>query len=200
MLSTKTTSTLPQVVKTRLQSPAVYPILGHLARDISRRIALMSSSAAQSYKPSPKENLLLTPFFHEIDELSPFSSTFNKNLRSLLDEIKWIDKERMKEYFPEYKFDKTDDRISLTLKLPEGMKKEDIKVEVKNNNQLHIFGERKETKDDGWVSQIKFDRSLSFGDNIDSSAIAANLADGILKVQLPLIHAVEPTSRNIAIE
>jgi HSP20 family molecular chaperone IbpA len=200
MLSTKTTSTLPQVVKARLQSPAVYPILGHLARDVSRRFSLMSTSVSQSYKPSANEHALLKPFFHDVDEPFPFSSTINKNFRSLLDEIKWIDKERMKEYFPEYKFDRTDDRISLTLKLPEGMKKEDIKVEVKDNKQLHIFGERKETKDDGWVSQIKFDRSLSFGDNIDSSMIAASLADGILKVQLPLVHKLEPVSRNIAIE
>lgn len=197
MLSKKSIVFLPTAVKTRLQSPALYPIIGHIVRDISRRISLLSTDVSNSQNESSRMEPTPSAFFREFNELSP---NFNKDIRSLLKEIQWIDKARMDEYFPEYKFNKSDDKVSLTLKLPKGVKREDVQVEVKNNKELHIFGQKNEKKDDGWESKIKFDRQLSFGDEIDSSSIVASLVDGVLKVQFPLLPKVEPVTKKVSIE
>lgn len=72
-----------------------------------------------------------------------------------------------------------------------GVKKEDIKVEVKDN-RLSISGERKtkeEVKEDEYYrvesSYGKFERSFMLPDNVDAENVSASCDDGVLEVVLP---------------
>lgn len=72
-----------------------------------------------------------------------------------------------------------------------GVKKEDIKVEVKDN-RLTICGERKtkeEVKKDDYYrmesSYGKFERSFTLPDNVDGENVSAATKDGVLEVVLP---------------
>ncbi|MDG6778745.1 Hsp20/alpha crystallin family protein [Thiomicrorhabdus sp. zzn3] len=72
-----------------------------------------------------------------------------------------------------------------------GVKKGDIKVEVKDN-RLTISGERKtkeEVKEDEYYrvesSYGKFERSFTLPDNVDAENVSASCADGVLEVVLP---------------
>lgn len=72
-----------------------------------------------------------------------------------------------------------------------GFKKEDFKLEVQNGN-LVISGENKEEKeekDEKYTRQeysySTFSRSFTLPENVNGDGIAAEYADGILKITLP---------------
>ncbi|MDG6774250.1 Hsp20/alpha crystallin family protein [Thiomicrorhabdus sp. ZW0627] len=72
-----------------------------------------------------------------------------------------------------------------------GVKKEDIKVEVKDN-RVTISGERKtkeEVKEEEYYrvesSYGKFERSFTLPENVDSENVTASSNDGVLEVVLP---------------
>lgn len=72
-----------------------------------------------------------------------------------------------------------------------GVKKEDIKVEVKDN-RVTISGERKakeEVKQEDYYrvesSYGKFERSFTLPDNVDAENVTATSQDGVLEVVLP---------------
>lgn len=72
-----------------------------------------------------------------------------------------------------------------------GVKKEDIKVEVKDN-RVTISGERKtkeEVKEEEYYrmesSYGKFERSFTLPDNVDAENVSASSNDGVLEVVLP---------------
>ena len=52
-----------------------------------------------------------------------------------------------------------------------------IKVEVKDDKLLHIFGGRKMEKD-GATSELKFDRKWTLDETVDTKNILANMKDG----------------------
>jgi len=75
-----------------------------------------------------------------------------------------------------------------------GVKKKDIKVEVKDNRLL-ISGERKEkkeTKKDNYQrvesSYGKFERSFSLPDGVDGENVKASCDDGVLEVTIPKLE------------
>lgn len=72
-----------------------------------------------------------------------------------------------------------------------GVKKEDVKVEI-DNNQLTIRGERKLEKEDNQKGYHRiertygsFSRSFSLNSDISSEEIKADFTDGVLTVLLP---------------
>lgn len=92
--------------------------------------------------------------------------------------------------------------FDLYLSLP-GMKKEDIKIEMKNDD-LVISGERtaRRTEDKGKVhlSEINygsFSRSFYLPENIDKENIQANYEDGVLNVSLPKGEAAKAKTISI---
>ncbi|WP_321325463.1 Hsp20/alpha crystallin family protein [Thiomicrorhabdus sp.] len=78
-----------------------------------------------------------------------------------------------------------------------GVKKKDIKVEVKDN-RLFISGERKEKKEvkkDDYQriesSYGKFERSFILPGGIDSENVKASCEDGVLEVTLPKLEKIK---------
>ncbi len=89
-----------------------------------------------------------------------------------------------------------------------GVKKEDIHVDVSEDNVLTISGERKaksEVKEDDYYkcesSYGKFTRSFTLPSNVDAESISANSEDAVLEVVIPKIKEEEKAvSRKIAVK
>ena len=98
-------------------------------------------------------------------------------------------------------FQKDDDAVLMT-ELP-GVKKEDINLEIKDN-LIRIFGERKlEYPENSSVHRMerknkKFDRTLKLPHRVDSSAVKAEYANGVLKVFLPKAESDKPKQIKVA--
>jgi HSP20 family protein len=97
-------------------------------------------------------------------------------------------------YYPAVNIAENKGHIEVTTELP-GMKKEDIKVEVRDN-VLYISGEKKrpaESKDRSFyrIEQCygKFDRRIELPLKVDTSKIEAEYKDGILNITLPITEA-----------
>jgi len=97
------------------------------------------------------------------------------------------------------------DAFKLNVAAP-GFKKEDFKLEVKNG-YLTISGETKEEKEDKdetftrrEYSYNTFSRSFSLPENVNGDAIAAQYADGVLKVTMPKKKADEKPVKQIAVK
>lgn len=99
----------------------------------------------------------------------------------------------------------TDGHIKVKAELP-GMKKEDLKVTVKDST-LYISGERKqeeETKDKTYHrierSYGRFCRTLSLPIEVDADKIKASYKDGILLVTLPKQESLKPKDIEVEVE
>jgi HSP20 family protein len=80
-----------------------------------------------------------------------------------------------------------------------GVKASDLKVEVEHDsNILHISGGRKTTKG-GTVSETRFDKRFTIGDNVDIEKLSANLEDGVLHLVAPKVEQQRPKTRTIQV-
>jgi HSP20 family protein len=93
-------------------------------------------------------------------------------------------------HMPSTEVEETDTHIVMTFDLP-GLKKEDIKIEIVDN-QLRIFGERKEEekkKGKGLYHSERFyglfERTFSLPAHVKSDEITAEYEDGVLKLTVP---------------
>jgi len=107
------------------------------------------------------------------------------------------------QWIPRVDIHETDEALVLQAELP-GMKKEDVKLEVKDGTLL-ISGERRYEKDvkEERVHRIErsygsFSRSFNLPRNINADAIEARMSDGVLHVQIPKLESAKPKA--IAIE
>ncbi|GFH60207.1 hypothetical protein CTEN210_16683 [Chaetoceros tenuissimus] len=196
MLSTTLTTTVPAVLRAQLSSPAVYPAMGYMCRDYARRFSTALSTKGINSNPSTTQSPVAS-FFHDMDDFfqKPFFSP-SPNLMPMLKEMSWIDDTRKKNYLTT-KFDvESDDKHHIiSLDLP-GVGMDDVKVEVKDDKLLHIFGGRKMERD-GATSELKFDRKWMLDETIDTKNILANMKDGVLRVTLPKIPEAELPAENI---
>ena len=89
-----------------------------------------------------------------------------------------------------------------------GVKKEDIHVDISEDNVLTISGERKtknEVKENDYYkcesSYGKFTRSFTLPANVDAESISANSEDAVLEIVIPKIKEEEKTaSRKIDVK
>lgn len=105
-------------------------------------------------------------------------------------------------FSPRTDISETDKGFHLELALP-GMKKEDVKMEVKKE-LLTIEGERKFEKEESEKtfhriesSYGSFKRSFTLPDHINRDAIEAKFENGILNVFIPKTEKVAPRSIEI---
>jgi HSP20 family protein len=90
----------------------------------------------------------------------------------------------------------------LTVEVP-GMKKEDIKIEIKNN-LFRIFGERKlDYPEDASFHRIerrsrKFDRTIRLPHRVNVEQVKASYENGVLQVVLPVAESDKPRQINVA--
>ena len=75
-----------------------------------------------------------------------------------------------------------------------GLKKEDLKIKIDNDNVLTIGGERKSERSEGakdlgnYIFERysgNFSRSIKFSKAVDKGKISAKVEDGVLKINLP---------------
>lgn len=88
-----------------------------------------------------------------------------------------------------------------------GVKKEDIHVDVSEDNVLTISGERKtknEVKKEDYYkcesSYGKFTRSFTLPSNADAESISANSEDAVLEVVIPKIKEEKTEKRKISVK
>lgn len=100
--------------------------------------------------------------------------------------------------FPPFDVRETKDAYELELDVP-GLKKEDIKLELKEN-RLTISGERKRVSTADKEATLhrversfgKFRRELAFGTEVDAEKVEARYEDGVLWLSIPKVEAKKP--------
>lgn len=125
------------------------------------------------------------------------------NLNAVLNDLMgWSKEGTLRTWAPDVDIAENPDSYEIHAELP-GMREEDIAITM-NNNVLTISGEKKrEIKEerDNFVrverSYGKFERSFSLPNNVVADRVAANYADGVLKVTLP--KSEEAKSRTIKV-
>ena len=90
------------------------------------------------------------------------------------------------------------------------MKKDDFNINIDNDGNLHIKMEQKSEKKDEnkkahylrrEFSYSKFEQTLLLPEDVDKEKIAANVADGVLTVDLPKVEKKEEkTTRQIEVK
>lgn len=87
-----------------------------------------------------------------------------------------------------------------------GMKKEDIKINVNEENVLRIKGKKSKSDSEG-VTYLRterfygeFERSFSLSDNIDFDKISAKYEDGVLELTIGKKEPVKPKEVSVEIQ
>lgn len=134
-----------------------------------------------------------------------FDSMFDRMTRLLYSGYRqeMEDKDQyMSDWSPVTDIYETKDEYVFKVEVP-GMNKEDVKVEVKDDN-LWISGERKENKEikqDDYhrvESRIgKFSRSFRLPNGIDQEKIEASMNNGILELKVPKPETKKPKAISI---
>jgi HSP20 family protein len=108
-------------------------------------------------------------------------------------------------WIPRVDINETDKEIIIDAELP-GIKKEDIKVEVKDN-VLTISGERNlEKKSETSTTKTierhygKFERSFGLPETVTTEKVNAKFKDGILTLSLPKIEKAIPKQISVTVE
>lgn len=85
----------------------------------------------------------------------------------------------------------TDNAFVVEAELP-GLKKEDVKMELVNENTLHLSGsfksENEEKGKEFWAKERmvgEFRRSFTFPTKLDPDKIKASMDNGVLRVEIP---------------
>jgi len=97
---------------------------------------------------------------------------------------------------------------TLTMELP-GMKKEDIKIEITNDRNFEIRGERKEEveekdEDGNYLrrerSHRSFYRSFRLPTKVDTKKVEAKVENGVLTVNIPKMEPKEEPKTTVEIK
>jgi HSP20 family protein len=110
-------------------------------------------------------------------------------------------------WFPQIEMHRRNNQLALRADLP-GLKKEDVQVEIDQNNCLTIQGERrkdwKEEDEQGrYLSERsygKFYRCVQLPEGTTVEDIKATFQDGVLEVTIPVAEAEQTHSRKIEIQ
>ncbi|KAL0492000.1 HSP20 family protein [Acrasis kona] len=113
---------------------------------------------------------------------------------------------KMNVWVPRTNVSETDSSVKISSSLP-GLKKEDIKLELKDDNRtLRIYGEHKEEvrgdKEEVHMYEMhfgSFERLIRLPKNIDADSIKAKVEDGVLRVEVPKVNKTT-TPKSISIE
>ena len=139
--------------------------------------------------------------FRELDELS---SRVDRLFRQPFG--KWpFDGERLAtDWTPAMDVQETDTEYLVKTDLPE-VRKEDVKVDIADG-VLNVRGERHQEKEEKGKRFHRverqygtFERRLSVPSGIDTSKVAAEFKDGVLKVHLPKSPEAKPKSIDVAV-
>ena len=128
--------------------------------------------------------------------MNRFLDEFNESKELSLDRGNFVPRVDIKE---------DEKTLKVSAEIP-GMKKEDIKVTVNDENILTIKGEKKseEKKEDESAYRVErrygsFTRSFMLPENVDSESINAKVDDGVLNITLDKKEPEKPKEREIEI-
>ena len=100
----------------------------------------------------------------------------------------------------DYEVKEDDKKVTVTVSFPEGVRVEDINIEVIDGDVMHISGGRKMEKD-GVASETWFEKRFALGRHMDQANIAAKVKSGTLTITTPKVgHAKEKEVRKIPIK
>lgn len=88
-----------------------------------------------------------------------------------------------------------DNAYTVVAELP-GLSKEDLDIQL-HNAVLTISGERKQGKGEN-ARSVKFSRSVTLDDNVNTQAVSAKMENGLLMVTLPKSEASKPRAITIS--
>ncbi len=97
---------------------------------------------------------------------------------------------------PHYEISHTDDVSFVRVELP-GIGKDDLQISVEDN-ELRLEASISEQKPDSWkplyreTNDRSYQLRLSLGNEVNQSAISADLVDGILKLSFPKAEETKP--------
>lgn len=143
--------------------------------------------------------------FSDSQEMEYVNKAIDRMFRLFGDSFVFKDKGAANNYSrsPVYYVDETDTEYLLKLELP-GVKKEDIKLNIKGNG-LELMVESKVEKEDKktksyYASAGRFHFYEALPDNVDVEKISSEYKDGILEVKLPKVAYEPPKSLEIKIK
>lgn len=90
----------------------------------------------------------------------------------------------------------TDDAYLVSVDVP-GMDKDDVKIEL-DNNQLRVFGERREERYEGDKSARTeryfgwFERTVTLPSQVRDEQIEATMKNGVLHIAIPKVEVAQP--------
>lgn len=135
--------------------------------------------------------MALNPYHHPFlfgpgfDEL--FAPTFMRDPFELMPVLRPFDKAEnhiLLRTSPGYEISETDEMYQISVDVP-GIKADNMDISLEHEGRLvHISGGRKITKGDS-VTETKFDKRFTIGNNVDVEKMTANLADGVLVLKAP---------------
>jgi HSP20 family protein len=104
---------------------------------------------------------------------------------------------QMTNFIPAVDVEETDNEYRMTIDLP-GLKKEDVRVEVQNN-QLIVSGERRQEQDNERGrshfrerSYGSFVRAMTLPSNLNPDTVEANFENGVLTLTIPKTEESRP--------
>lgn len=98
-----------------------------------------------------------------------------------------------------------DDSYEVRMDMP-GVNREDVNVEVTDDNRLVVKAERADTKEDGSGDYLRYARkqrsyafSVNLGNTVNTEDITATLENGVLKIDLPKPENQKSVTREIEV-
>lgn len=127
---------------------------------------------------------------------------FGKEMNRLLNHFGEAENGESRAFAPRLDIAETDQSYEVSLDLP-GMKSEDFHVEFKDG-QLWISGERKQETEEKAKTYHRieryhgqFRRVITLGTDVDADKVEATYRDGVLKLHVPKVAAVQPRRINV---
>ena len=139
-----------------------------------------------------------------VDVYRPFrglNRDFDELFNRLVDERGWTGTGQT--WNPTSDIYETEEHVKIHLDLP-GMTKDNIDIQLTDNNTLTIRGERKfEEVDKAKYHRVErfygnFTRSFVLPSNVEPANVSATFKDGVLEIVLPKVESAKP--RKIAIK
>jgi len=144
------------------------------------------------------------PLGYGFDELFSPSPFFRDPFfdRSLVPTTFWQEPEEMSNFFRGpplgYRINEKDNEYQISVDVP-GVKASDMSVNLENDGKvLHIVGGRKVEKENE-ISETRFEKRFTIGDNVDTDKLKANLSDGVLVLTAPKLEKKKPEAQKIVI-